>query len=132
MANPDHIRILKQGVTAWNEWRQTHPDIVPDLREAKFGAFRMEGYDLSHCDMRNMRIDSCFLGNLNLSSANLQGVGINNTVLSNINLTDADMSRINIRGSILNGVNMDGADLREAVFVSLVIEKMTMSVFQFK
>ena len=28
MANEEHLRILKQGVTAWNQWREDHPDEI--------------------------------------------------------------------------------------------------------
>ena len=32
MANPEHLKILKQGVKVWNEWRKIHPEIKPDYR----------------------------------------------------------------------------------------------------
>ena len=32
MANDEHVALLKQGVAAWNAWRNENPDIVPDLR----------------------------------------------------------------------------------------------------
>ncbi len=31
MANKKHLAILKQGVVAWNEWRENHPEIKVDL-----------------------------------------------------------------------------------------------------
>ena len=34
MANEEHLAILKQGVEAWNKWREENPDIVPDLKSA--------------------------------------------------------------------------------------------------
>ena len=34
MADEEHLRILRQGVDAWNEWRSRHPDIRPDLSGA--------------------------------------------------------------------------------------------------
>src|SRR5919109_2960847 len=39
MANEEHLARLKQGVAAWNQWREANPDIQPilagaDLREA--------------------------------------------------------------------------------------------------
>ena len=37
MANPEHLKILKQGVAAWNKWRLENRLIVPDLEGAKLG-----------------------------------------------------------------------------------------------
>ena len=34
MANQVHLDILKQGIEVWNKWRNEHPEIRPDLREA--------------------------------------------------------------------------------------------------
>jgi len=34
MANEEHLRILKQGVEAWNEWRKKNPQRTPDLTRA--------------------------------------------------------------------------------------------------
>jgi hypothetical protein len=31
MANPDHLKTLRQGVDAWNAWRNQHPAVAPDL-----------------------------------------------------------------------------------------------------
>ncbi len=31
MANPEHLKILKQGVEVWNKWREKEHMIQPDL-----------------------------------------------------------------------------------------------------
>jgi hypothetical protein len=31
MANEKHLAILRQGVEAWNAWREDHGDITPQL-----------------------------------------------------------------------------------------------------
>jgi hypothetical protein len=43
MANPEHLEILKQGVMAWNQWRDQHRDIWPDLDAADLRAFALPG-----------------------------------------------------------------------------------------
>ena len=35
MANPEHLKLLRQGVTVWNTWRAGNRLILPDLREAR-------------------------------------------------------------------------------------------------
>jgi hypothetical protein len=45
-ANPEHLKLLQQGIDVWNEWRAKEPSIVPDLSEAKLrGADLSEGPD---------------------------------------------------------------------------------------
>ena len=34
MANEEHLRIIKQGVEAWNRWRKENLEIMPDLSKA--------------------------------------------------------------------------------------------------
>ena len=34
MSNPDHLAKLLQGQDAWNAWRESDPDTVPDLSGA--------------------------------------------------------------------------------------------------
>ena len=57
MANQKHLKILEQGVDAWNEWRRKNPGIEPDLRDAQLpnknlrGAYLREA-DLSGADLR--------------------------------------------------------------------------------
>ena len=47
MANQEHLKILQQGVDAWNEWRRENPEIKPDL----------SGADLRHADFSQPEID---------------------------------------------------------------------------
>ena len=34
MANPQHLKILRQGVKEWNDWRTKHPDVRPNFSRA--------------------------------------------------------------------------------------------------
>ena len=43
MANEEQLRILKkEGVEAWNRWREDNSDIVPDLRALNFGGANLK------------------------------------------------------------------------------------------
>jgi len=41
MANEEQVALLKQGVSAWNEWRYVSPYFVPDLIDASALPCRM-------------------------------------------------------------------------------------------
>ncbi|NIR13242.1 MAG: pentapeptide repeat-containing protein, partial [Desulfobacterales bacterium] len=51
MANSEHVAKLKEGVRAWNTWRQANPDIQPDLAESSFVMAELNGMDLRWADL---------------------------------------------------------------------------------
>ncbi len=58
MANDEHVALLKQGVAAWNAWRDEHPDVVsPNLHGAD-----LQGADLRGADLKGAEL---FQANLN-------------------------------------------------------------------
>ena len=59
MTNQEHLDILKQGVEVWNQWREEHPDIQPDLSEAN-----LNGAILNRADLNGavLNIDGGWLG----------------------------------------------------------------------
>lgn len=53
MANPEHLKILNQGVEVWNRWGWENPEIVPDLREAGLHGADLEGANLHGANLKN-------------------------------------------------------------------------------
>lgn len=52
MADPEHLAILKQGVDAWNRWRQENPNTRPDLYRAHLIGAKLRRADLRYCEGR--------------------------------------------------------------------------------
>src|SRR5438128_2406070 len=88
MANPEQLDTLKQGVEAWNQWKQKHPYIHADL---------------SGADLRGV----------NLNRANFRGVNLNRA-----NFRGADLTETNLTFANLYGTNFRGADLRLANIIN--------------
>lgn len=84
MANAEHLRILKQGVTAWNEWRKQNAEIQPDLNEA-----HLAGADLS----------GAILWKAQLQGANLSGANLSKAKLAGADLEEANFSGANLEGT---------------------------------
>ncbi len=99
MANPKHLYILKQGVTAWNQRRKDDRGVTPELRRADLSWTNLGGADLSDAD----------LGGANLGGANLIGAN-----LIDANLGRANLSVVDLGGAFLMGADLNGADLSGA------------------
>jgi Pentapeptide repeats (8 copies) len=122
MANEEHLAILKKGVAAWNEWREQHPDVRPDLREA----------NLSEANLRRADLHLANLGGANLGEADLPGADLDGAHLSEANLSGAnlwgatliraDLDGANLNGAHLDGANLRGVDLRETDFSEAMLD----------
>jgi hypothetical protein len=80
MANDEHVALLKQGVTAWNAWRDENPDVRPDLSRAS-------------------------LREASLAGANLRGANLSATDLTWADLRDANLVEANLHGTKLSAAN---------------------------
>jgi uncharacterized protein YjbI with pentapeptide repeats len=69
MANPEHLALLKQGIRAWNEWRQTNPDIKPNLSEADLSGVNLSGINFSKANLSRGRLHAdLYIPNVQLFS----------------------------------------------------------------
>ena len=110
MANPEHLKILKQGVAAWNRWRRDNPDVVPDVADlalvpdAAGPAANLRGANFSGVD----------LGEANLVGANLRGAGFGGADLHGALLHEANLVGANLREADLREADLSRADFSEA------------------
>jgi hypothetical protein len=123
MANPEHLKILKQGVDVWNHWRRDKPAIKPDLNEIDINGARLRGVDLSgtHLFAANLRA-------ADLSKANLSGAYLSRADLTRADLTRADLTRTDISGAkldraIIGWTMLADIDLSAAIELESVIHK---------
>ncbi len=109
MANEEHFSILKSGVSAWNEWRSEHREIVPDLREAN-----LFWEDLGGANLRTARLSGANPRCAHLSGAELFLADLSEADLSGANLTSASLRQTDLSGANLTGAMLNGADLTMA------------------
>jgi uncharacterized protein YjbI with pentapeptide repeats len=106
MPNLEHVAVLRQGVEAWNVWRQ-QTLIKPDL----------SGYDFGEIEGRYFVIDvidSADLTGINFSFANLENANLSTVKLSNALFTGANLSGANLAGAIIDQANFTSANLSNA------------------
>jgi uncharacterized protein YjbI with pentapeptide repeats len=58
MANDEHVALLKQGVAAWNTWRDENPD-VSDLSEADLSGAHLQHAHLVDVDFTDADLTGC-------------------------------------------------------------------------
>ena len=89
MANPEHVKILKEGVPAWNQWRRDNPGVTPDLRAADLSEANLTSADLDAADLTGAELDGTQLIWTHLGGAHLGGVNLRRANLENSDLTNA-------------------------------------------
>jgi uncharacterized protein YjbI with pentapeptide repeats len=109
MANLIHIVLLRLGVGAWNQWRETCPQSKLDL----FGANLKEA-NLSGANLKGVNLRAADLFAANLSGVNLAGAFLKGTDFSEANLSGANLAEAYLMGADLSRANLTGANLTEA------------------
>ena len=92
MANDEHVALLKQGVTAWNKWREENPDEDPPLPHLRSGP-NLNGADLMRVNLQSTYLQSANLYGADLSEANLTGASLTEANLSEANLSWATLQQ---------------------------------------
>ncbi|HXU37457.1 MAG TPA: toll/interleukin-1 receptor domain-containing protein [Blastocatellia bacterium] len=135
MANKDHFRMLKQGVKAWNQWREDNAIIIPDLSGINIAVTeRRAELGYKHHSSSTMIV----LKGINLQGAILKGATLSSAFLSQANLIDADLTDANLRYITLDEANLTGAklfdanlyraDLQKAILVSAYLSNTNLSL----
>jgi hypothetical protein len=134
MANDEHLAVLRQGVDAWNTWRERNPGLTPDFIRAVLPGADLSNADLSGALLPRANLSKANLGGANLDHATLLGTNLSQASLREANfsladlsladLTYADLARANLthanlsgaklRAASLYGVNLHAADLSGA------------------
>lgn len=104
MTTRDQLVILKQGVAAWNAWRQENPEIEPNLTGAFLRRTNFTGVNFSRANLFSTNLRKCNLTDADLSQAHMGGA----------DLSGANLHHANLRGAHLNGSNLNRVDLSRA------------------
>jgi hypothetical protein len=119
MANPEHLKILKQGVEVWNTWRKEHSGEVFDLSNANLSGMilhraHLNGIDFTSADLSGANLDSADLFGAQLPDANLCNANLLYANLSHANLCNARLVHARLSGAKIINVGLNDADLSNA------------------
>jgi hypothetical protein len=119
MPNPDHLKLLQQGVNAWNKWRREHPYLLLDLSSINLSSTNLRGANLSGTNLSGADLGGANLSGTNFLEADLKNANLSRADLILANLSRADLLEVNLKRADLkradlSGAHLGGADLREA------------------
>ena len=119
MANSDYLKILHQGVLVWNQWREEHPEELPDLSGVSFCGARLNGVEFSGMDFSGANFDYSEFRSAKFFRANLTDTTCYHTFfggakLIGANLTNAELNYTNLRHAFLDQANLCNAILNSA------------------
>jgi hypothetical protein len=126
MANQEHLAKLKEGVAAWNEWREENPDTDPDLSDtnlsgADLGDATLFRADLRDAELSNTNLFGADLIAVNLSNADLRSVELSRASLQRAVLVDTNLENAVLSGCLVYGVSAWEIKLTGAIQSNLVI-----------
>lgn len=122
MANPEHVKVVRQGKGAIDEWRRAHPGQGLDLSgitlyEAKLPKANLRRANFRGTDLRGANLRGADLGEANLRGADLSEADLRGADLGRANLTDANFGR----------ADLSGADLSRAYFLAAILSETDLS-----
>jgi hypothetical protein len=125
VADESQLKILKQGVGAWNDWRRQAGDIaidLSDLIEVDLEGVSLMGADLRGADLSGgdlvvgQRVVGGSLRNARLVRADLSGANLTMAHLDGTHLGGANLRGANLLGAHLTGTELEGTDFSGASF----------------
>jgi len=116
MANPEHLKILKQGVKVWNQWRQDNPAIEPDLRQADLEDQNLSGINLEISTLNDANLLLTTFEEANFQEAQIRNAIFGIATLNYANFAGADLWRSSLSESIIEHASFESADLNSVTF----------------
>ena len=103
MADPEHVRLVREGSEAIARWRSQHPG---------------ERLDLMGANLVNVNLSNADLFGANFVGANLSGADLSGANLAGADLSGANLSVADLSGASLSVANLFRANLTEANLTS--------------
>jgi uncharacterized protein YjbI with pentapeptide repeats len=118
------VDILRQGSSAWSDWRAAHPNFSPLLRSADLRGLHLSGVDLGGSDLREAKLRGADLRKSNLrdvqlSHADLSEADLSGATLAWANATHVCLADANISNADCRGADLRNVDLRRATLVQV-------------
>ncbi|HEX9987570.1 MAG TPA: toll/interleukin-1 receptor domain-containing protein [Chloroflexia bacterium] len=124
MVNREHLKIIKQGVKVWNEWRKEHRTVVPNLtsvnlNERNLTSANLNNAYLTRANLYGANFNFAYLNKANLAEAYLNEASLYRASLYRANLTGAYLVRTRLAEAHLAGANLSRAHIGQTKFLAV-------------
>jgi uncharacterized protein YjbI with pentapeptide repeats len=126
MANPEHVKKLKEGVVAWNGWRKTS-DGSPDLSGVKLDGDSLDGYDLRSADFSGSVLMRVTFRRTSCVDCSFKGALFSEAIFDS-----ADLRRSNFKSSIIGLTVFQRSILDESDFTPQLLAGVTFAAVSLK
>lgn len=120
MANPEHVRLVREQGEAAIAWFEEHPETerlnlsAADLRGADLLQVNLAYADLTEANLSHAYLSGANFDSANLTKANLSLAVLEYANLEYANLNGADLTLIRLEGANFRETDLAGANLAEA------------------
>ncbi len=123
MANEEHKRLILQGVSQWNMWRQANHslNLLPDLSDVDFMDKSFVGANFTSTNLSGVNFAFADLSGTNFFGSNLINATLQRGNLSDANLSQANLTNANLTEALLIGTLLNKTDFKNALFASTVL-----------
>jgi uncharacterized protein YjbI with pentapeptide repeats len=129
MANEEHVKQLRAGVSAWNKWRASTYVPSPDLSGVDLQRMSLSRINLDGAVLTRANLSEAYLTNATLIAANMEYADLSRAHLEHSNLWSANLANANLKNAHLafanihsvhmRGTNVTGALFAETAFIDL-------------
>jgi hypothetical protein len=98
MSNPEHVKLLQQGVDIWNAWRANEQATKPDLSHAILTDANLAFADLTRAQLSDAKLNGANLHKSKLNNACLCGADLCKSILVEADISGADLTNCRIYG----------------------------------
>ena len=123
MADEHALRLLRQGLGAWNQWRIDNPHLVvdltsADLRAATLDYYDLRGVDLTEADLSGARAITAQFDRARLTQGKLREIRAPDSTFQETDLSNADLYGADLASGNFRGAELGSAELSQARMVN--------------
>ena len=118
MADPELMKILRQGSETGNSRRKQHMEVWPlDLSNAKLHGINLRRAKLGNVNLSNADLNDAKLCNASLIESDLSNARMSYADLSHVEMIHAEMNHVEMSHADLRGTDLSHAILSDAILI---------------